>query len=461
METGEVRSSLPARSAGDPGGILLLISIILLQLPSPLPPSTFASVFPLLSSAPLFLYGIWKLSRDWRGGLRRILRSYAGEPTLFITFWLFVLLQLVALIRGSVHWITPIAAPSTVESLLLLGLGLFFALPNGRIESKFPGLMLSALFTFVGINVVLHLGGIRSAAEVYVLGEPPGSSLVRALGREASVVHFPLSSGVNAFAGVVGAAWVGAIVWKGRSFKGIGRIGFILVTSIAALALLFLTDGRAALVFAVATSVLFWVVKEKRIRVSAWVPVFTLLIPILLVLGFGLATDSMIQGLRLGEPSTVRSLSGRTDMWRASLNAIAEFDGADLFGYGYGGHLISGVSQEYTHVLKRPSKPELQGPHNVYLQYILDIGLIGAAVYFLLTVTLIRALVKHHQRSRDNATLALIAVFVYTLLLGTLERVPTVYGAELFAVFVLSAMWMLRIGFLSGDGTSSSLQPKT
>ena len=46
----------------------------------------------------------------------------------------------------------------------------------------------------------------------------------------------------------------------------------------------------------------------------------------------------------------------------------------------------------------------------------------------------------------EEAGLAILGVFVYTFLLGTLESVPTAYSQELFVILLLTFVWLLSLG---------------
>jgi len=224
-------------------GLALLSCIALAQLPQPASDPN-ALGWLLASLAPLWAAIAWAARRRRQGLLARIAAAVRGYPWLGLTFAAFIVVQLLAFYRGGKAGATPLGPPLYVETILALGLVFLFGRWDPSREERVPGLLLTGLWLYVAVNVVAHMVGVHSPGVIYVPGEYPGSHLFRLVGLGVSVVLFPLASGVNAFGGVVGAAWASSWIFVRHRLSGIARAATLIGVSLFCLVILFLVDSR-------------------------------------------------------------------------------------------------------------------------------------------------------------------------------------------------------------------------
>ena len=74
---------------------------------------------------------------------------------------------------------------------------------------------------------------------------------------------------------------------------------------------------------------------------------------------------------------------------------------------------------------------------------ILDVGLIGAGLFLGASFLAMKRLVRAVGTSPTGPTLAMLGLFVYMFLIGSLERIPTVYSQEFFVIYLLTVLWLL------------------
>ena len=117
-----------------------------------------------------------------------------------------------------------------------------------------------------------------------------------------------------------------------------------------------------------------------------------------------------------------KTVNGREDMWSS---AIRIFYNNPIFGCGYGSYqIISG---------------SLYNAHNGYLQLLAEVGILGCAVFFTISIeTMVRAFKNlHFSKSTGNylAVNLLILTFLYAVT-GNVFHMP----AQLITLFMASSI---------------------
>jgi len=135
----------------------------------------------------------------------------------------------------------------------------------------------------------------------------------------------------------------------------------------------------------------------------------------------------------------------RFDTWRAHWQA---FLGSPLFGYGLGS--AETVNKTLLTASNYEALWSIRGILNVYLQWLEEAGIVGAAPMFLCIGTVIfLALRGHAQRSRMTGLIAgLIAADVVVLVHGATD-----FGLEVFSVAAFWS-WLLGLQFSLAQGSS-------
>lgn len=84
----------------------------------------------------------------------------------------------------------------------------------------------------------------------------------------------------------------------------------------------------------------------------------------------------------LGDEENLELASSRDVIWGIFLQNYSPGIGEFLFGYGYLGQYISGISKHYEFLFEEWSNGAQISLHNSYLQYIVDIGISGIIILF-------------------------------------------------------------------------------
>lgn len=301
------------------------------------------------------------------------------------------------------------------------------------------------LVVFVTVNMALFLMGQgKLGGDLRILGF---------LGIAGRRVTFPLVSGANSFGSVAGAAFAWSLMyaWQATREHKILLVGSLL-TALLALAGILLADSRGGLLFSL-LSILLVINLTKpwmpRIALAFILPILT---PLGLLLGDGLASPLGIQSI-WGKLNAFGSMTSRFITWRMTFTHISDPKWIHLVGYGYKGDIISGVAQAAGQLI-HPTRDVAVGPHNVVLQYILDNGYLGAILFLAVMFLTLKKLAHLAYEQPNSGALPALAVLVYLTLLGTIERVPTVYSPELFAVFLFIVIFT-HFGSWSAESNSA------
>jgi O-antigen ligase len=207
--------------------------------------------------------------------------------------------------------------------------------------------------------------------------------------------------------------------------------------------MLALTDSRGPSI-ATALTILLILIPGKAVRRLLPVMVFVpIVLPVVLV---GATSGALGQetGLLVGaEQAPVLQLSGRTQIWSAALAELAEPVPGHLVGFGYAGHVAAGLSEQFSQVRSLAADPNSLGAHNLVLQLVLDSGYFGAALMLLTLGLIIRDLGRLASVDDNGLGTVFLGLMCYSVLIGALERVPTVYTEELFVLMLLTAGYVI------------------
>jgi hypothetical protein len=413
--------------------LAVLFSVILIRVPYALglgdvPLVRIAFLFPLLLAAA---WQILQVTARMSISLDRRLGTLGG---------LVLTVLFVAVLRSLVA--TPDTSGGALAQLVILLVGTAIGgatcWRKGQ-EDAATSLMRAAVFAlplYVGLNVVAHHAGLRSPLDLYT--ETPDASMLRALGLPVSRVLFPMAAGWNAFGLVAGGSLaVSLALALGRGSR-LERLGGLLGAALSIWALL-LCDSRAALVFSLAAGIGVSLIRDAALaRALAWTPVVSLALPVMVVATLLLLPPSVTSLLsRSGSNGDIATLSNRTLVWEAAARRLSSFEPLHLVGYGHQGQVTSGVSRDYGYVFGTYVQSEIRGLHNMYLQLVFDIGYVGLALVLMLWTLLIRRLLTMSRRSTNSVAAAACALFVYSALAGSTDRVPVFYITEIWFVVLL------------------------
>jgi hypothetical protein len=321
--------------------------------------------------------------------------------------------------------------------------------------------VLLALPVYVAANVTLFALGFSnqgSVAEAMV--DERANQTLGLIGITATRVAFPLTSAVNGF-GVVAAASALISFFLSLYSKGWIRFGAITLLPIT-LSAIILTDARGAALAAImmGTATVIVLRFPKLLNFNFLLIGLTPFLPSLGYRFFEAANNGTVlafmirpgaQGARLGLGT------GRGEIWKAILNFFSDFEPIHLIGYGAYGQITSHASRAYAWVFNDFGQTTASC-HNTFLQYLLDTGYLGAALWLaFVTVLTLQARKALSIPDLPIASKALITcVPLLTVGLSQTEVFGTLYTPEIL-LLILSAL--VASAFLTpGAAISTSRQ---
>ena len=367
-------------------------------------------------------------------------RSATGWPLIAWVTVIFVAWVGVGLVRALGNQ----ALPGVLQTLgFLLTTALFAYAVFSRFRTVEPDKTIRAVAAGIGIylllNVALHLVGAKPPP----IGGPSATSdavMLSAIGINAPRVFFPLASGLNGYAVVSGLG----VVLAFTMLKGGNRIFWPAVLG-AGIASILLGDSRGAALFTILAVAFFLIVPNAIRRRAHW---FVILAP-----AFSVAAIAVLMGLAGSGTSSpiLQDLvylfsrpdvatedigAGRALVWDVAADELTKPKPIHIVGYGAYGQVVANISRYYDSLFTYLDRPELATLHNAALQYAIDNGYIGTALFFSLIFLLART------------WLAPAAMFL--VLMGLTEAVPTIYFRDALFVFLMMCAYAATIHRKSG-----------
>ena len=303
-------------------------------------------------------------------------------------------------------------------------------------QRKLLAVVLMSLNLYVVLNLLLMALGVEILEPKLPLSDNT-STMLSLLGITRDRVFFPLSEGINTFGIIAGASFVVAFMnMRDQSSSRWLRIsaGFFGAASLVAL---FLVDSRLALIGAVLIPFLLTVWPAQKLRYIRFLPLFSPVFPIVLVLAIRMISASSPVNELARSSADMMTLNSRTIYWHLTWERIATFIPRHLIGYGFYGHRSSGLVADMLAVLPPVADANRLHPHNALLQYWIDTGYFGLIVFIGVFVTLIQRAEELWSRGRGRVPNACLGFILYLLTIGTTENIPTAYSRVIFAVFLL------------------------
>ncbi len=143
----------------------------------------------------------------------------------------------------------------------------------------------------------------------------------------------------------------------------------------------------------------------------------------------------------LGRDDDVTTLTGRLPLWEELMDRIAE---RPVLGYGYLGFWDA----ERVEDLGETFQWEIPHGHNLYLDVLLDGGVIGLFLLLLLDVTVVATAARRYQRTLDAGGLLVVGLLFFALVHGFGESIFKLTTFPTFALLTLifGLLWEPRRG---------------
>jgi len=290
--------------------------------------------------------------------------------------------------------------------------------------------LLNGFLFIIFLNFIFYILGFTGVNELYI--SFGSAKILSLLGIHTDRILFLFANGVNGYGIVLGAGLV-YIIFSIKSNFNLIKLSMLFILFIS----LLLVDTRGAILAVISTSIIILLYKILR---KTYV-LLAILYPFIFVLLF--YSVELLKSLHIFDSISRGSLilSGREYVWGAFFNNILEFLNENLIlGYGYFGHVTSGVSQYYAHFFTylNTDKPEFASLHNTLLQVLFDFGLLGV----LLIILLLYKMFDFFVRCRQKYKFSYLALLVYFVFAGSTDLVLTPYSYHLFVVFIAMVLFV-------------------
>jgi len=281
------------------------------------------------------------------------------------------------------------------------------------------------------INVGLFAAGMRSAV---IEIEDDSNQVLGGLGLHIGRALLPLGYGKNGMGTLAAASLLICLFSWSRGWGWMARLAYV-VLGLFSLVAIVLIDSRAALAFSfLAIGIALRARRSWRfVRLGKWIILAFPLVPILAVWMFDVINKAggisfLIRGGDSGARLGVGT--GRGAIWGAVLDRLSQPEWIDLVGYGNFGHIESRVSAAYAWVFNSLGGT-INGVHNAFLQYVMDCGYLGGAIWLSMLFVLFSNLQRiGRERRVAGVELAMLAVSAFVYLQSQTEPLGTIYNPE-------------------------------
>jgi hypothetical protein len=293
------------------------------------------------------------------------------------------------------------------------------------------------------INLLLHFAHVTSPQAAALANNPltvasevgTTDTTLGFLGIHTGRALFPMAESVNYFGIICSVGMAGAAVLAMYRTGPTRR--WLVLSAIACAFCVLLGDSRGPLASGLA--VILYFLFSKRQRAAAWVAGLLPVLPILLVAVLNLLVAiGASSALSRGSGGNFATATGRTQIWSVAWHFLASAGPKDLVGWGANGHLSSGASNGWAYLFRGLLvDPATANTHDLVLQSIFDMGIIGLLALAVAAFMSARAFAKDFEIDRASPARALLAMLVVLILSGITEASPTYLAPENLVMMLL------------------------
>lgn len=383
------------------------------------------------------------------------------KPINFLIILILVIIWIIAIIRSTISSQLEI---NFLNLGILVELSVFFvfgfislivnqfAIPQYDLSKA----IIYSVLVLVATNLFLYTININPKDTIYLAKYP--AQLLSIFGFQASRVLFPLATGINNYGVFIGIGLISSVILWVSQKKG--KTWIILSLSVAiCLISLIMVDSRGPIIFSLVT--LFIIFLPKRyFLIVRWVPFLVSLLPIYLFLipqdlvqaSFSFMNRESIdfqspleisesQKCDIFNQNLTGVLSNRPVIWNAGFSDLANFNTNHIWGYGFRGQIISGISSKYSCLFLSHVRNNVAGLHNIWLQQVFDTGYIGAII---LMICIISSVITFStDRDHHNTSRTLLGILLYCLLVGSMEAIFT--PDYIYVYLILIYIFLIKI----------------
>jgi hypothetical protein len=372
----------------------------------------------------------------------------------------FMLLEIIGLIRTALGELSfnTFRIAFYLFSYIVLGAVVFTALVvcngNWELQARIRTAVLYSFGLYVTLDLILHLAGVNQPYNIYLTKYP--AQLASLFGFSVYRVLFPTADGINAF-GILSGLTFSALGTLAVSSRGAREKCLAGLMAFSSLIVMIMTDSRAAILFSFVVIGLVFL-NPRFSLITRWIPFLVSLMPLIFILNLPISRglswmnrpdipwEPLPDQARECEALLQRAdgtLSNRPLIWEVAFDEFKHPSPMHIVGYGYRGHVVSGLSMRYSCLFQSYALPELASVHNIWLQILVDLGYIGLFIVATLCVLLIGKLLSLFNARGDPTLLSLLASLLFILCEGSLDSAltPDTYGNFImFLYIVLIAM---------------------
>jgi hypothetical protein len=372
-----------------------------------------------------------------------------------IVFFAYLSLMLVAALRSLVGSGVSLASSLVVLAyfiaLVLIGVN-YFGLSKQSLswQERVRYFALGFVF-YIVVNFFLYI------CEAFVGFVPnydteAGPNLTfQALGFDFVRALFPLAYGINAYGSVAALGVISSFFLIKSEVNGVRRF-FLFIALVASAVSLLLVESRGAMVSLLLAFLLskFSVGIKGAFFVAAapLIPIIIYLVTAVLI-ALGLLDLLVRGGAGFGGLVTDRDV-----IWATALDELAQFKLIHLFGYGLFGNAESGLMGKYDWLFEY-SEDTFRTLHNFGLQYCLDIGYIGLAIFLYVLYAYFKRLPEIKSFGLNSHCWYFSTVVLFLIFQGGTEAIPTIYSQESYFVFFIALFSVF--GFRISDSTKTTV----
>ncbi|UHG92238.1 O-antigen ligase family protein [Spirosoma oryzicola] len=261
--------------------------------------------------------------------------------------------------------------------------------------------------------------------------------LLSYLGLTINRVQFPLSTGLNNYAVIIGAIFsislILLIIIQDKKYK---LLSFF--SSVTSLSTLLLIDSRVAIYFPILICFFLKLSKNSNFLVKITPRLFYLVIlgPLFLYLFVPLLAYLPFIDMITRNSEELATGNSRFLIWSICLTEFFNIKPIHLVGYGYFGHYGSGVSLEWADIFSTWIDGDLKTSHNTLFTILFDYGYLGLIIYSLVIYNTSKRISKFWNINTKTSLLT-FGFISFNLFAGITETLIGFYSPNYFILFFL------------------------
>ena len=329
---------------------------------------------------------------------------------------LYLLIISISLFRSYMNGLFEISPIFTIMGVYFITYFYFLYVRTNK-ELNYKKLIFSGLNLYLLINLILYSIGYESPHRIILSDTFGENATLKIFGISHERILFPLAPNIQSYGLICGSLLLYNLIIY-RKNKNIYNIFFVLIATIS----LILTDSRGQILFLIIILFIYIFFNNFFLKRQFFF-IITYIFSVFYIVVIIYSIYSFFDIELLVRENSVTIFSGRELIWIEFLTHYRPTVFDALFGYGNDGHVISGISKNYSYLFTNWLNPESASVHNNSFQLILDIGFIGLGLLYFIIYRTIQTYREHYFFNKNPLNLAAIYILNYLLISGTTEGV--------------------------------------